>query len=156
MAWSYSGNPGSSPKDTVRFLIGDTENCDQLLQDGEIVWVLGQYNNAPINAAVRCCETIISKFSRLADESVGQVRISFSQKAKGYRDMLRDLRNRLATESMVPYAGGVSISDMQTVRSNNDRVPPDFGKHMMENEQISPWVQGGPIGPAIPQGEDSN
>lgn len=146
MSWSYSGNPGSSPKDTVRFLIGDTDRCDELLQDGEITYVLGLYNNAPMNAAIRCVETIMSKFSRLADESVGQVRISYSQKAKSYREMRRDLVNRLSTEDMTPYAGGVSVSDEQSVSLNTDRVRPDFTKHMMENWQISPWVQNGSWG----------
>jgi hypothetical protein len=69
MAWNYSGNPSSSPKDATRFLIGDTDSCDQLLQDGEIEYFLGMYNNAPINAAIRCVETIMSKFSRKARRS---------------------------------------------------------------------------------------
>lgn len=138
MAWTYNG-PGESAKDAVRFLIGDTDSRDPLLQDGEITWVLGQYNNAPMNAAIRCCETIISKFSRLASEKVGQVSIEFQQKAKGYRDMLRDLRNRLATEDMTPYAGGISRADMQQ-NDHKNLVRPDFTKHMMENQLISPWV----------------
>ena len=142
MAWTYSGNPATSPKDTVRFLIGDTDKCDQLLQDDEIVWVLNLYNNTPNNAAIRCVETVMSKFSRLMDESVGQVKLTYSQKVKGYREMLRDLRNRLAMEDMAPYAGGISITDVNAIASNTDRVRPDFTKHMMENQQISPWVSG--------------
>jgi hypothetical protein len=141
--WSYSGNPGSSPKDATRFLIGDTNQCDQLLQDAEITWILGQYNNSPINAAIRCVETIMSKFSRMADENVGRVRIDFSQKAKAYRAMRDDLIHRLATEDMTPYAGGISVSDTITQVQNKDRVKPDFTKHMMENQQISPWVSNG-------------
>lgn len=142
MTWSYSGNPGLNPKDTVRFLIGDTDQCDQLLQDAEITWVLGQYNNTPMNAAIRCCETVMSKFSRLADEGVGQVKISFSQKVKAYREMRADLVRRLSTEDSVSYAGGISVSDMQTIDANTDRVRPDFTKHMMRNWEISPWIGG--------------
>lgn len=140
MSWTYSGDPGSSPKDTVRFLIQDTNDCDQLLQDGEIQWVLKQYNLAPMNAAIRCCEVIISKFSRLADESVGQVKISFSQKAKAFQYVLNMLRSRLAMEDATPYAGGISVSDKQIQDQNTDRVRPDFTKHMMENRQIAPWT----------------
>lgn len=136
---TYSGNPNSSPKDQVRFLIGDTDSSEFLLNDAEITWVISQYNS-PMNAAIRCCETIIAKFSRLANERVGQVSIDYSQKAKGYRDMLRDLRSRLAMEDAVPYAGGISVSDKQTQVMNTDRVRPDFSKHMMENYQIAPWT----------------
>jgi hypothetical protein len=99
------------------------------------------YNNAPINAGIRCVETIMSKFSRKADESVGQVKISFSQQAKAYRQMLNDLRNRLATEDIVPYAGGISKSDYYT-NTQKGNIPPDFSKQMMENNLISPWVTG--------------
>lgn len=140
MAWTYSGNPGSSAKDNTRFLIGDTDSCEPLLQDAEIEWVLSQYNNSPINAAIRCVETVMSKFSRLADENVGQVRIQYSQKAKAYRTMRNDLVNRLATEDMGPFAGGITKTSIQSNISNSNRVRPDFTKHMMENEQISPWV----------------
>lgn len=140
MAATYTGNPGSSPKDTVRFLIQDTEECHFLLQDGEISWVLGQYNNAPMNAAIRCCEILIAKFSRQADETAGPMKIMYSQKSKAFRLLLVELRNRLATEDLQPYAGGISRTDEKINDRNRDRVRPDFAKHMMENQLISPWV----------------
>lgn len=139
--WTYSGNPGASAKDLTRFLLGDTDACDPLLLDGEILWLLSQYNNTPMNAAIRACETIIAKFSRLADETVGSVSVSYSQKAKGMRDMQATLRQRLATEDCTPFAGGISVAQEQATAANKDRVKPAFTDHMMENEQISPWVQ---------------
>jgi hypothetical protein len=146
MPFSYSGNPASSAKDQVRFLIGDTDKCDVLLQDGEINWLLTQYNNTPMNAAIRACETIISKFSRQADEAVGQVKISFSQRAKSYQTTLTILRSRLAMEDCRPYAGGISIADKMIVAMNTDRVRPDFTRHMMENDLIAPWTSQGDYG----------
>lgn len=140
MSWTYSGNPGSSAKDAVRFLIGDTDSKDPLLLDGEIVWLLSLYNNSPINAAIRACETVMTKFSRLADESVGQVKISYSQKYKAYQNMSAALTERLTKEDMTPFAGGISKSQKKEEEQNTDRVKPDFTKHQMENEQISPWV----------------
>ena len=140
MSWSYSGDPSSSAKDAVRFLIGDTDTCDQLLQDAEIQYLLNFYQQAPMNTAIRACEAIMTKFSRQANESVGQVKIDFNQKYKAYRDMQRELQRRLATEDMVPYAGGISVSDIKTKEADSDVPKPDFRKHMMENEQISPWV----------------
>ncbi len=143
MSWSYSGDPGRSAKDQTRFLIGDTNECDQLLQDGEITWLLSQYNNTPMNAAIRACETIISKFSRMADEAVGQVKISFSQKAKSYSTTLTMLRNRLAMEDAVPFAGGIYKNANQVNDQNTALIRPDFSKHMMENDQIAPWTTQG-------------
>lgn len=138
--WFYSGDPSQSAKDQVRFLIGDTNIKDQLLTDAEINWALSQYNFVAYRAAIRCCESIILKFSRLADETVGQVKIMYSQKAKSYQSALITLRNRATMESAVPYAGGISVSDKQLNDQDNDRVRPDFTKHMMENHQIAPWT----------------
>lgn len=141
MAFQYNG-PGVTPKDTVRFLVGDTNAHDVLLEDNEIQWVLGLYNQAPMNAAIRCCETIIAKFSRLASEKVGPVAIQFEQKAKAYRILLNDLRNRLMTEDSDYIAGGIHESQSIADSSNHDLVRPDFRKHMMENQLISPWIAG--------------
>ena len=140
MAWSYSGNPGESAKDNVRFLIGDTDNCDQLLQDGEITYLLSLYNNAPLNAALRCCEMIAAKFSREADQSVGRVSQNYSQKARAYRALKKDITNRLGAEDMIPYAGGLSYTDMSKNESNPDAVKGSFSRDMMENRQIGPAV----------------
>lgn len=138
--WTYSGNPGASAKDQTRFLIGDTDKSDPQLLDGEIEWVLSQYNNTPLNAAIRCIETIMTKYSRQVDESVGQVKISFSQRLKAYQAMQAVLLTRLAREDATPYAGGISVCDVITQDQNSDRVRPDFTKHMMENDQIAPWT----------------
>lgn len=146
MSWNYSGDPADSAKDLTRFLIGDTDSTDPLLQDEEINWVLGQYNMSAINASIRCCEAIMSKFGRLADEAVGQVKISYSQKAKAYRQIAADLKVRLATEDAAPYGGGLSQSDKITQEQNKDRVKPDFSKHQQENQQISPWVTSNRLG----------
>lgn len=142
MAWSYSGDPTESPKDAVRFLVGDTDITDPLLQDGEIYYLLGQYNNAVINASIRACETIQAKFGRMVDETVGSVSIKFSQRQKAFNDLKQMLIQRLATEAIPngPYAGGISISDVIQNNQNRGLVRPDFTKHMMENQQISPWV----------------
>ena len=42
MVWSYSGNPADSAVDAVRFLTGDTDTNDQLLDNEEIAWTNNQ------------------------------------------------------------------------------------------------------------------
>lgn len=140
MAWSYSGSPDDNPKDQVRFLVGDTDITDQLLQDGEINYLLRQYNNSVINASIRACEALMAKFSRMVNETVGAVRLDLSDRVKNMNTLKTALIQRIATESIRPYAGGISISDMITVASNSDRPWPVMTLHEMENQQISPWV----------------
>lgn len=140
MSWTYSGDPQTSAKDETRFYIGDTDKTDPLLNDQEISFILKQYNFSAINAAIPCCNFIMTKFGRMADESVGQVKIMYSQKVKAYRQIKEDLRELLAITDMTPYAGGISVSDKLTNNQNTDLVRPDFSKHMMENQDIAPWV----------------
>lgn len=143
MAWTYGGNPDANAKDSVRFLIGDTDPTDPLLNDQEIQSFLSTYNNVPLNAAVRCCEAIMAKFSRMCDEKVGGVSINFSQKRKLYEEMRTDLRRRIAIEGATPYAGGIYKSDVMQVNQNTNRIKTTFTDHMMQNCQQTPWISNG-------------
>ena len=40
MTWTYTGDPNVSDRDKIRFLIGDTDTNDQLVNDEEIEWAL--------------------------------------------------------------------------------------------------------------------
>ncbi len=42
MAWTYGGDPSANARDAIRFLIGDTDTNDQLLNDAEIAWINNQ------------------------------------------------------------------------------------------------------------------
>ena len=134
MAWTYSGNPANNSKDAVRFLIGDTLKEDPILQDEEIAYLL-TVNGDPASAAIQGCEQIAAKFSRLCDQTVGSVSLSYSQKAKAYLAMAAKLRERLAIGNAIPYAGGISDSDKQIAASDQDLVQPVFRKHMEEAER---------------------
>ena len=140
MTWTYSFNPSNSAKDEVRFYTGDTRCQDPLLHDEEIEYLLKKYNNFPLNASIEACERIIAQFSRLADESVGSVSKSFSQKAASYFKTMEMLRTRMALNGAKPFAGGISNSDKQTRANDNDRVKPVFEKHQFENYQVAPWT----------------
>ena len=80
MSWTYSRDPSVSDRDKVRFLIGDTDVDDQLISDEEIDWLLTEESSVT-SASVRACETVAAKFARLADKSVGDLRLSLSQKS---------------------------------------------------------------------------
>ena len=130
MAWSYSGDPDSSALDGIRFLIGDTDTNDQLLANEEITWVNAQITGSTTStdslyeASYRCMITIASKFSRLADQSVGDMRVDMSQKAKGARDQAEELKKLAAREGStpVPYAGGITYSDKEIDEDNSNIV----------------------------------
>lgn len=134
MTWSYSGDPSSSDKDAIRFLIGDTDTDDQLVNDEEITYLLTVEGNTLL-AAARAAESIAAKFSRLADRKIGDYSESYNQKSEAYLKLASRLSAQAAKSGSkpMPYAGGLSRSDKKSRELDSDRVKPDFEKRMMEN-----------------------
>lgn len=83
MAWSYSGDPGDSALDEIRFLIQDTDTNDQLLSNEEITYLFDAYGDA-YSAAVAAVGVLIAKASKVAEESktVGDLSLSVKSGAR--------------------------------------------------------------------------
>lgn len=129
MTWTYGGDPSANNTDAVRFLVGDTNTSDQLVTDGEISYALAEEGGV-IRAAVAICRAIAAKFSRQADKTVGKLSISMSQKAKAYNDLADRLQQK-SSVLVTPYAGGLSVSEKETVAGDSDAMQPIFLRGMM-------------------------
>lgn len=90
MTWTYTGNPASSDRDAVRFLVADTDSTDPLISDEEIAYLLDLYTEAP-HAAVGAARAIAAKFSRESDQArnIGDLSLSesLSQKSTQYHHL---------------------------------------------------------------------
>lgn len=127
MTWSYTGDPGSSAKDAIRFLVGDTDTTDQLLSDEEIAWINYEQTGSSTSlddlyySAHYACHAIAAKLARLADKSIGDLSVSLSQKANAYLTQAQELfKHAQRTNAPVPYAGGILISDKEIDQDNSD------------------------------------
>ena len=127
MTWSYSGNPGGSDLDAVRFKIGDTDTTDQQFSDEEITYLLttGSVDRAALEAA----RSLLAKYSRLCDQKTGDIDIKYSQRRESYAALVRQLQLGMTP---TPYAGGISDDDKQVDEDDDDRVKPAFEVGMME------------------------
>lgn len=134
MTFTYC-SPKDSDKDAVRFRIGDTDSNDPLLQDEEIEYLLENEGGAKRAAAVAAL-TISAKYSRLADEAVGQVKVSYSQKSKQYSSLADKLSDAADSALAMPYAGGISISDKTTREDDTDRVSPFFERKIQDASEV--------------------
>ena len=132
MTWTYGCDPENSDLDAVRLIVGDTDTNDQLLKDEEINYFLDIEGSVRL-ASARAAEAVAAKFSRLVDETVGRVRVSFSQKAKQYKELAESLLETYNECAGVPFAGGISISSKDSTRDNGDRVRPSFTRSTHEN-----------------------
>lgn len=83
MTWTYSGDPGGSTRDEIRFLIQDTDTNDQLLSDEELDYLIGVWTDA-YAAAVAAVTALIAKGSRDVEESkrVGDLSLSVKTGAR--------------------------------------------------------------------------
>jgi hypothetical protein len=132
VAFTYSGNPLSSPADDLRFKLNDTNASKPMFSDGEIAALLFQANGDVLLAAIAAVDILIGRFSAACDETVGSVSIQFSQKTKGYQALAFVFRRQLARRA-IPYAGGMSVSQKLRNRGNTDLVQPSFTVGMLES-----------------------
>ena len=86
MAWTWSGDPSLSDQDMVRWLVGDTDETDQLAEDEVIAAALARYGSVD-RAAAKVAYGISALFARLFDKAAGDVRKSMSQKSENYRKL---------------------------------------------------------------------
>lgn len=99
MTWTYTADPSTSTKDAVRFLIGDTDETNQVIQDEEIYFNLGEVGGEPYRAASNTCYNLAARYTSEAQstsKSVGGLSISksFGDKASRYERLAKDLLMR--------------------------------------------------------------
>lgn len=136
MTWTYSGNPGSSTLDEVRFLIGDTDTDDQLLSNEELNWIIAREPTA-YEAAISAVNRLISQAAREAQmsRSVGGLSISRNngQKVAQWESLL----SRLRYEMFQHGAPSPVVNDNALVRTVDkdleDKSGTDFWLGQMDN-----------------------
>lgn len=109
MTWSYSGDPASSPRDEVRFLVGDTVAASPQVSDEEIDYVLtlhgarAGYSN--YEAAAVVARAIAAKYAMKMDKSVGGLSISYSQRHDHYVSLSEALEEQAGTSGVGSRVG---------------------------------------------------
>ena len=132
MPWSYDPTI-STEKDRVRLLIGDTDTDDRQFLDEEINALISIYGSADA-AAAAAARGLAAKYSRYADKWVGDLKILASQKAKAFTALAKTLTEAGFVSSGVPSAGGIRVSQKDTMKENTDRVEPAFTRGMFPYE----------------------
>jgi hypothetical protein len=136
--WTYDPTL-PTPKDQVRFLMGDTIAEDPQMQDEEIDALLTATGGAVGTAAVVGVRSLAAKYSRQADYWVGDLKLLASQRAQAYLRLggqLAEMGESLLTISRVhqiPFAGGISVSQKELLALDADWPPTSFKKGMHDN-----------------------
>jgi hypothetical protein len=107
--WTYDAD-FTTVKDQIRFLIGDTDESDPLLEDSEIEFMSSMSSSVHI-AAAKACRAIAVKLGRQVDYSIGDLSEKLSQRAAAYLQMAMQLdadASRASFSSGVPSVGFVT------------------------------------------------
>jgi hypothetical protein len=141
MAWSYdptdldtSTSPGRL--NSVRLLVGDTDTTDQQVQNEEITFALTETANNIYAAASWVARTIASQYSRRVNTTLdGALSADYTDLAAQYFKLAEDLEYRGKTNGAVlgVAAGGLTISDINAVRANTNRVEGSFRRDRFRN-----------------------
>ena len=107
-------------------MVGDTDTSDQQLTDEEIAYFLTTYFTVG-SAAVYSARAILAEVSRQVTRAVGDLRINLSDRAKAYRELIKDLEDAAdASDPWQIYMGNQSLADRDTDRANTDLGQPPF------------------------------
>lgn len=134
MTWTYSGNPSLTSRDEVRFLVGDTDNTNQLATDEEISYALVKEGSSYL-AAASVCFSLAAKYARYMDQSVGDLSISYSQRYQQFKELAKRLELSGSSQFGIPYAGGISQTDKETVAADADRLQPAIKIDVHDNTE---------------------
>tara|TARA_R100001086_G_scaffold16743_2_gene8189 strand:- start:18 stop:482 length:465 start_codon:yes stop_codon:yes gene_type:complete len=141
MSWSYdesalATNTTAGRMNAVRFLVGDTDTTDQQVQDEEILFAIAQTGTNVYRAAAYVAKTLGAKFARKVNIEIdGQIRAEYSDLHKHYDNLSKVLEYQAKTSGAVisMEAGGRSKSEMETARSDTDRVSSGIRRDMFDN-----------------------
>lgn len=126
MTFTYSGDPSTSTRNAVRFLINDTDSTDPLFTDEELAYLITEWGSNTYEICRAACETLVARFNRLADstsKSVGDISVSqsYTAKAKEYQDLANSfLARRLRKAPPTVWANSDALI------STNDRTVDNY------------------------------
>jgi hypothetical protein len=140
--WEYSGDPTSSAKDEVRFLLGDTDDADPQFSDEEINYLVATEGNAS-SAAISGARTLAAQYARLVSKTVGDLRLESQQRSANYAALAKFLASGSGGGGVapIPAVTGTRWADKELAYADPDRVPSQFriGQDDIDQEADQRW-----------------
>jgi len=136
MAFTYSGNPGSSTRDLVRFLITDTNAAEPLFQDTELDYLVTTWENG-YTAAIAAVRTLIGRVADGSSESKKVGDLSLASSTGSSTGKLLSLIQQLETArfNLYPAAPIVNANSLvKTVDKIDEDSGSDFVLGQMDNK----------------------
>lgn len=96
MSWSYSGNPANSQLDKLRFISGDTNEAEQILQDEEIQFLIAEYGSNDNLIRYQLFTLVATVFARDIKRSLGPQSEDPTERLRFFREQANYYKGKLA------------------------------------------------------------
>ena len=140
---SYTNDPVNNPVDRVRLYTGDIDEYEEGLTDDVYLYVLGKYDGSETKAAVECLRYLVSKYASYVTEKAGGLFVKESERFEQYKKLLdmytKDPRTMLY-KAGTPFAGGISVSDMEDNRCEPDNNLQKITMSSVDNPYQSDFI----------------
>ena len=137
MTWSYSGDPSLDPKDAIRFIIGDTDQAERLLEDEEIRWAISNCKDNLNYAAYKCVLACIAKLSAGAiDLRIGNIEEKNSSRVKFLHEVADKLKGDIYFVPNI-YCGGLSVDEKLDKQADEDATQSAFRRRDLSKGSYS-------------------
>jgi hypothetical protein len=125
MSWTYSGNPADSQRDEVRFMLGDTDETEPIMQDEEIDYLIAEYGTNRDLLMYQAFTRTATLFARDIKRSLGPQSEDPTERLRFFKEQASSYKSKLAV-------AGISVPAYN--------YPKVFHKGMHSNP---PWPPGG-------------
>lgn len=101
MTWTYSGDPSTSSRDELRFLIGDTDDSRHLLADEELDYLLADMTGqSKYLVAAFACDLVVAATAKAMTKTVGGLSLQYGERLNNYKDLADRLRKFARTSAI--------------------------------------------------------
>lgn len=90
-------------------------------------------------SAARAANILYRHFSLEADKKLGYISIQYSNRAELWKEIAEDMEHKSAIYGATPYAGGISLSDKDTVEDDSDYPDTFFDRDMFMDDDVDDY-----------------
>lgn len=100
MSWTYSGDPGTSDIDALRFLLADTDQASPIFQDEELQYLIDTYGDNQYKLEYYAFTTAATQFARVIKRSLGPQSEDPSGRLSYYKSKADDAKKKMVSKGL--------------------------------------------------------
>lgn len=100
MSWTYSGNPANSQIDECRFLLGDTNASEPIMQDEEIQYIIDMYEGNKNQILYQLFSRAATIFARDIKRSLGPQSEDPTERLKYFKEKAEEYKSKISSAGL--------------------------------------------------------